>query len=589
AATLAPTLFSCPAEAAVCADYWQGTRWVGKVETNRATDIAFTPDHAFIVGRTATTGGTSVIVLDRSVFPPAPIWESPPQELNHLSLSGNYLYVTDFALGLLVYDVSTPTAPVAIGSYPLLYAWDVFVEGDIAYVTTKHNPSSFVVLDVSDPTMPTHLGSIGLSAAGMGLDVDGDLAVVALGGNGFSVVDVSVPTQPMHLVTTPLPFDVALDVALEGDVACIAGRPSGSILANGGVVLVDLSTPSHPVIRSKLDGYVQSIARLGDVMAFLGMRVDAYSRRIDGAHFFDISDPANPEPLVDCPGRRASDSDRAVFDGPHLYVTAHTIEMIETAGFQGPREEAFTPVVSGLHGFSASGTLGACALSGFLWIYDLSGTFPAPRGSVPGERFDVVLDGTTLLTTTSTSLEIFDVSDPDAPDLVGSVVLPLSPDLIEWEAPFAYVYGEGISVVDCSDLTQPALIQTVTSAVVNADLDVVGDRAFSTGGYFESFDTWVRTFDLFDRNPNGTLSHITRGGDISSAYLSLDAGLRYLGDDILLTTGNFASCIDVSNPASLVVCSTAPLPTTGRQVTLSPNGDPYVACDLGFLVRIDAA
>ena len=82
-------------------------------------------------------------------------------------------------------DVSYPTAPKLIGSYPIRCD-DVMVVGTTAYVTG----GPLVVLDVSDPTSPTFLGSYAAPDSTMGVTVVDSTAYVANALTGLLILNV---------------------------------------------------------------------------------------------------------------------------------------------------------------------------------------------------------------------------------------------------------------------------------------------------------------------------------------------------------------------------------------------------------------
>jgi len=86
-------------------------------------------------------------------------------------VSGNYAYVA--GPGLRVIDVSTPSAPVEVGSIGTPEATGVAVVGGYAYVVGD----GLRVIDVSTPSAPTYAGSV--DAAGLAVAAEGGYAYVA--------------------------------------------------------------------------------------------------------------------------------------------------------------------------------------------------------------------------------------------------------------------------------------------------------------------------------------------------------------------------------------------------------------------------
>jgi hypothetical protein len=76
----------------------------------------------------------------------------------HVFELGNFIYVADYANGLLVIDVSNPTNPFLAGNYNTPeQAYGVEVRGEYAYVTIGN--SGLQVIDILDPYNPTLVGA----------------------------------------------------------------------------------------------------------------------------------------------------------------------------------------------------------------------------------------------------------------------------------------------------------------------------------------------------------------------------------------------------------------------------------------------
>jgi hypothetical protein len=74
------------------------------------------------------------------------------------AVSGDYLYLTTFVDGILIYNVATPGAAVLVSSYPPVdgNAIDIVIEGSTAFVAALEG--GLRVLDLSDPVSPMEVG-----------------------------------------------------------------------------------------------------------------------------------------------------------------------------------------------------------------------------------------------------------------------------------------------------------------------------------------------------------------------------------------------------------------------------------------------
>lgn len=203
-----------------------------------------------------------------------------------IALGDDVAYVADWAMGLRVYDLSTPAQPQAIaqlatGGYPS----SVALVGDRLYFGESTNGGVLRVFDIGNPASPTELGAAAtskvrdlavqdglvyvadeglfLSAAlriidasipsqleiigayedcggPVGVAVSGTVALLACSYDGFHIVDVSNPTAPTAIATWSLP------VGSDANAVAISGTRAYLGYA-GGVIVLDLSVPSAPV------------------------------------------------------------------------------------------------------------------------------------------------------------------------------------------------------------------------------------------------------------------------------------------------------------------------------------------------------
>jgi hypothetical protein len=156
-------------------------------------------------------------------------------------VSGNHAYVADGAAGLRILDVSVPSAPVYVGSIDTPgNAKDVAVVGNLAYVA---DGSSLQIFDVTTPSVPVARGSHPVAA--MEVKVRSGYAYVAAASAGLIVLNVNNPAA-ISLAGSLAPAGhvnaSTLGIGLYGNTAVAANR-------EGGLALIDVSTPSAPVLR----------------------------------------------------------------------------------------------------------------------------------------------------------------------------------------------------------------------------------------------------------------------------------------------------------------------------------------------------
>jgi exo-beta-1,3-glucanase (GH17 family)/putative ubiquitin-RnfH superfamily antitoxin RatB of RatAB toxin-antitoxin module len=206
-----------------------------------------------------------------------------------VAVSGNYAYVADNANGLVILDISNPTAPILVGRYDTTaHTKDVFVSGKYAYVADNIN--GLVILDVSNPTAPTVASK---SAAGYadGLCVSGNYAYITAEYAGLIIYDISNPSSP-KFVTNYVYLTGAnvwpSKVTISGNYAYVVNSKGRNISEANDFAIIDISNPSSP----KLVGTYKTTDRASDVAV-----LDKYAYIADnygGLVILDISNPSAP-------------------------------------------------------------------------------------------------------------------------------------------------------------------------------------------------------------------------------------------------------------------------------------------------------
>lgn len=176
---------------------------------------------------------------------------------------GDYILVAAGDAGLLVYEVSDPTAPSEVGSCETSGdATSVSVSGQHAYVTSGGNRLN--VIEISDPNTPANLGS----HLANDHDPTGAIGVVMSG-------------------TNALIFDVMFPGGTTGEGVEVA--------RSGGLQVIDVSNSAAPVEVHPGRGNAPSID--GPVIAAAIQGTTAYLGVAQRIVVADISDPQNPLPL----------------------------------------------------------------------------------------------------------------------------------------------------------------------------------------------------------------------------------------------------------------------------------------------------
>jgi len=481
-----------------------------------ATDVVVQNGFAYVA-----SGADGLWVVDVST-------PDQPRELAHLPLEGTVLSVSfshDFiyATGsghLYIIDVSDPSLPEVINPWKgVTFGFDVFVRAGIAYVADGYN--GFRMFDVSNPTAVFELSQQHIVGHAWRVAVEGNLAAVG-GGTGFALFDVAEPYAPILLSTHTLPR--VLGLSLNDRQLLAAG--------SGTLVKLDLTNPMRP---RRVASLATAELTLGiDVyegFAFLAQarqglqRIDFNADRPISTRFNQsglasrLSLNGSIVHLAGVPALRIVDATHP--DQPTLLADpglnhATCVGTIGGNSLLGRQGEfnilTFDPAgnPTSMRSYSHEGTFHDLTVGdGRIWLadYDETGTSSlrslkyksgkqrldgrlvlagSGEGLWSGNGFLLVADGEMGLT-------VVDISDPDAPRVMGRCATPGSANHVAVEGQYAYVAaGEaGLCVVDLSDLTRPRLVGRVDTPGSALRLSIDDGLIYLADG-----PGGVRVFDL---------------------------------------------------------------------------------------------
>ena len=193
-----------------------------------------------------------------------------------IDVAGDYVYMAAGLSGLQVIDVSNPAAPVLAGVYPTTATtMGVHVLGHLAYVADDFG--GLKMIDISNPAAMTLTGQYTLADGFQDVFVSGDFAYVANGFDNLLIFDVSDPSAPFQVGFFGVP-GVTESVFVSGDRAYVSG-------SSGILYIVDISIPASPVLIETFDspGIIYSARVSGDHVYVtndnLGLRAIQVSQR----------------------------------------------------------------------------------------------------------------------------------------------------------------------------------------------------------------------------------------------------------------------------------------------------------------------
>lgn len=504
-------------------------------------DLAVEGDFAYVVAGGGFSGGTrikgSLQVIDVSdPFIPRvmafleAIWWMP----QGVAVANGYAYVADSDLGLRVFDVSSPSAPVQVGTHAMPRgAAAVTVSDDYIYVVdAAANSGELCVMDVSTPSTPVEVGVLETSGDVLGVQVSNGYAYLPEGGAGVRVVDVRVPSAPVQAGFIDTPGE-GLGVAVADDRAYIADGREGlrvvdvrepsapaaagrvdAIVARGvaaansfayvansdGFAVIDMSSPSAPAKVGFLDLDVWSVAAYGNYAYALG----------DGLHVIDVSWPSMPVEVgvLELGGFSIA----AWGDFAYIIGADGCLHVIDVSTPSAPLEVgSFCGDYWGPPGFEVSGDHLYLLGGSVLHIIDVSnpsvpfevGSFSeVPCGPYGGSWGVAVSGGFAFVASWITEywfggprptlLSVIDVRNPAEPE--GVAVLDVG--IVGYpEASNVTVFGdlalvwsdEGLHVIDVSIPSAPVEVRSLASPGVPHDLARSGDYVYAATGDAEMY------------------------------------------------------------------------------------------------------
>ncbi len=247
-----------------------------------------------------------------------------------VAVEGNYAYVC--ANGLITVDVSNPAAPTKVGTLSdtrvcsgggVSYGNPIALKGKYLYTQNGESPDYFAVIDKSTPTALSIVSAITVGDYDDdGMVVSGDYAYMTGNGN-LSVVDITNPTAPYVVSTTALANGTQTGMAIDqayGNLLYLTGNQNL-------FEPINISSKTAPVDPG-WNGFIYPPSQSTLVMkgiAVSGNRLYVASNSASPVLFvYDITDPANPQYLVDSTNATCSGCRGIAVKGNYIFTTLET-------------------------------------------------------------------------------------------------------------------------------------------------------------------------------------------------------------------------------------------------------------------------
>lgn len=426
---------------------------------------------------------------------------------NDLAVYGQYAYVAG-KNGLTVLDISDKADPVIVGKYYTPDCEDVWVEPPYAYLACGWR--GFQVVDVSNPSSPKRVGSFDSGnawACAMGCFIDGKTAFVA-NGQDLLILDISTPAAPVFKGVYPTPGN-AEGVYVTGSRAYVAD-------GSGGMLILDVSDLTSP------------------------FRVAVYSR--------------------------VSQARDVVVSGGTAYLADHDagVQMINVSDPSAPVQIGIYTDVAYAAGLSLNGSsLAVADIGSRLTVLDVSSPenpLAAAFVDVDGKPYGVCSDGRYIYAALWTDgLAIVDMADPDSPAAVGAYRNQdefSGFDLMGQTACIA-TYGDGLRLIDLSAVSPVRESGAYAVPALGRDAAVYHSLALF-GGSELGFEG-VGILDLSDPALPVELARIAapESGSVNDIFISHPYAYIAFGSSGL-------HIYDISRPDAPVLCGTYSDPAGGH-------------------------
>ncbi len=481
-----------------------------------------------------------------------------------VELQGDIAVVGD-QQGILLLDVSNSTSPIQISRLQLGgQIKDLFVRNNLVYAA---NATGFLqIVDITNPFAPRLRGQLTVPVSGEGIDIVEDRAAIAANNGGLLIVDIHNPDAPTLLGASGPTLGSTYDVRYIGTHVYVA--------ALSGLAIFDVSDPAHPT-------------QLVYYNTINNNSANGYAVDVDGNHaylavgaagllIFDVSVPTTPHVIasIDTPGFTIGV--QVVGSKAYLADREGGLQVVDLQTPSQPHLVGALDTAGYVCRLSVVGNLAYLAdSSGGLMVADVSQTQPVLHGfyGVGGGSTEMAVVGDRLYISSYEGLVIADISTPNRPRVLGTVVLPGYAYTIVASGTTIFLGNDlrkqnnysdwQVTAVDVADPTAPHILSTVTFTAASVmDLALVGTTLYVATG-----NLGLQLINVAD--PHAPVQ-LGAADAVSSTYITsivLDGNLAYLSTNAVL---------DVSVPTAPKLVTTLNLPNS---VVRDANGQTLYAVE----------
>ncbi|MHA7813667.1 MAG: GC-type dockerin domain-anchored protein [Phycisphaerales bacterium] len=437
---------------------------------------------------------------------------------------------------VLIVDTTNPSNPT-IGATLSLDPRQILIHGHTLFVRTT---STIEVYDISDAGNPTQLTTLMGTSSYSGVAVANDMLVVSDYSAGLRLLDISDPSNITELSLYPVINSGRLTV--QGDIVALMDGTLSTIF-------IDISDPDNPVEITSTG--VPPMSSLG--FRFVGDYLLYPSNT--GVSVYNVSSIATPQYEGVISGPEVLDTQVITSLGDDLAMVSgsyFSIRDLQTAAFMNSQIYNDNPLSPGasLNGIHPDGDYAYSydSSSNSLVVIDISDPQnPTQAASYSlGETIYSIdyEDDIVYLGTSGALVQAIDVANPLSPTPINSwnVSSTASKVQISGDYLYAMVGNNGFEVYDVSSLQSPMLVSSASGSLSNenTDMHVSGDRLvtiqYSEGGGFSG--NYMYIYDVSDpANPVALDYGPNDFGPLLPDYYA--GGLQLDGHTLYITLGGY--------------------------------------------------
>ncbi len=253
---------------------------VGVVSTSGSAEaLQVLGDFAYMADGAA---GLQVIGIASSASPSLRKTVALDGDAMDVAVVGNLAFVASYTQGMHVIDINYPPSAGQVGFFAGINgAWGIDVQDGYAYIT-DHDSGYVWVINISNPAAMVMSGYYNTGKHPAKIDVQGDLAYVAMELDGMLILDVSNPANPV--LVTDVDWIPVMDITVEGGWAFF---PASS----DKFAMMDVQDPTNPIHWG-----AQPTAGTPLAVKVAGEKV-LVAAGTDGVQLWDIADLLTPVPV----------------------------------------------------------------------------------------------------------------------------------------------------------------------------------------------------------------------------------------------------------------------------------------------------